>query len=190
VGADLSGGAGSDAASALAGLVAESPEESADLAELRAVAAGPAPWDRGTALHLTGSAFVIHPPTGRVLLRWHERQQAWIQVGGHADPGETDPFVVALREAIEETGLADLRPWPPGEAPALLHAVVVSVPAGKGEPAHRHGDLRYVLATDRPDDAVAETADAPLRWLTLEEAFSLTEEANVEESLRRIMALR
>jgi hypothetical protein len=47
------------------------------------------PWSRDTPLHLTASAVIVHPPTSRVLLRWHERQLAWLQVGGHADPGET-----------------------------------------------------------------------------------------------------
>ena len=53
--------------------------------------AGADPWARDTPRHVTCSALVLHPPSGRVLLRWHRRQQAWLQVGGHADPGETDP---------------------------------------------------------------------------------------------------
>jgi 8-oxo-dGTP pyrophosphatase MutT (NUDIX family) len=78
-------------------------------------------------------------------------------VGGHADPGELDPAQVALREAREETGLADCAHWPRSDAPALLHVVIVTVPAGKGEPAHEHADLRFVLATDHPEAIAAET---------------------------------
>ena len=58
---------------------------------------------------------IVHPRLV-VLLRWHERQQAWLQVGGHGDPGEVDPFAIALREAEEETGLADLDVWPAAES--------------------------------------------------------------------------
>ena len=47
-------------------------------------------------------------------------------------------------EAAEETGLEDLVAWPSAE---ILHVVAVPVPAGKGEPAHEHADVRYVLAT-------------------------------------------
>ena len=75
---------------------------------------------------MTGSALIVHPASRRVLLRWHPRQQAWIQVGGHGDPGELDPLGIAEREAAEETGLADLAPWPD---PDVRHVVVVSVPA-------------------------------------------------------------
>ena len=43
-------------------------------------------------MHVTGSALIVAPASGRVLLRWHPRQQAWLQVGGHGDPGELDPL--------------------------------------------------------------------------------------------------
>jgi 8-oxo-dGTP pyrophosphatase MutT (NUDIX family) len=169
---------------ALRGMAAASPEEGADLASTLWVAETGDPWSRSSPLHVTCSALVVHPPTQRVLLRWHERQQAWLQVGGHADPGETDPFAVARREAVEETGLTDLRAWP-GPDPTILHLVVVPVAAGKGEPAHEHADLRYLLATDAPDAVVAEAASAPLRWLTLAGARDLTSEDNLRETLAR-----
>ena len=144
------------------------------------------PWLRSLPLHLTASALVVHPGTGRVLLRWHRRQQAWLQVGGHGDPGESDPLAIALREAEEETGLADLAPWPDGR---LRHVAVVAVPAGGGEPAHEHADLRFVLATQAPGAARAEAPDTPLRWLPVREALEATSEANLRETLSRVRRL-
>src|SRR6266567_313797 len=130
----------------------QSDDEVRDVARLRQlVTESPDPWTRASPLHVTGSALVVHPPTKRVLLRWHERMQSWLQVGGHGDPGESDPFLVAQREAREETGLADLCGWPDPFEPSLVQVAVVPVPAGKGEPAHEHGDIRYVLATALPD---------------------------------------
>jgi 8-oxo-dGTP pyrophosphatase MutT (NUDIX family) len=175
-------------AAELAAYRPESPEEAADLDRARALLAGPDPWSRSVPLHVTGSALVVHPPTARVLLRWHERQQAWLQVGGHADPGEVDPFVTALREGAEETGLDDLRPWP-GLEPTLVHLVAVPVPAGKGEPAHEHLDVRYVLATDTPDAARPENPTARLQWLTVAEALAFVAEDNLRVALRRVAEL-
>jgi 8-oxo-dGTP pyrophosphatase MutT (NUDIX family) len=172
--------------SALQSMQPLSRQEADDLHALQRVAAGPAPWDRSTPLHLTASALVVHPPTKRVLPRWHERQQAWLQVGGHADPGEADPLQIAIREGTEETGLDDLRPWPSDDAPALVHAVIVDVPANTKEPAHRHGDVRYVLATQHPERAVPESDGADLRWLTLADAMQLATTPNVQELLRRV----
>src|SRR5580704_14357833 len=74
---------------------AADPGEEADLTRIRALIGGqPDPWRRSIPLHLTASAVIVHPGSGRILLRWHERQQAWLQVGGHADPGEHDPVVI------------------------------------------------------------------------------------------------
>jgi len=170
----------------LAAYPARTPDEAVDLERMRALAAAGDPWTRASRLHFTGSAFVVHPPTRRVLLRWHARQQAWLQVGGHGDPGESDPLAVARREAREETGLIDVEPWPDGR---LLHAVIVAVPANSTEPDHEHADLRFVLATAAPQDAVAESADAPLRWLGLADARALTAEENLRVTLDRVEAL-
>ncbi|HMK12224.1 MAG TPA: NUDIX domain-containing protein [Acidimicrobiales bacterium] len=169
---------------ALATYVPRTSEEARDLVRVREILGG-SPWDRSTPLHVTGSALVVDPAGHRLLLRWHERQQAWLQVGGHADPGEDEPFAVALREAEEETGLRDLVPWPDGLRAELVHLVIVSVPAGKGEPAHEHADLRYLLATSTPDAARPEAPTAPMQWLTFDAAYVLVDEDNLRETLRR-----
>jgi len=161
--------------------------ETADVERVRALAATVAdPWLRSEPLHVTGSAVIVHPATRRVLLRWHKRQQAWLQVGGHGDPGESDPLEVALREGAEETGLTDLRPWPGAE---LRHVAVVNVPASASEAAHQHADLRFVLATDDPDAARPESPGAPLRWLSPDEARELASEPNFRETLSRVERL-
>jgi 8-oxo-dGTP pyrophosphatase MutT (NUDIX family) len=158
-----------------------------DVERVRALMSAEAdPWRRSLPLHLTASALVVHPGSGRVLLRWHRRQQAWLQVGGHADPGESDPLAIALREAQEETGLADLAPWPDGQ---LRHVAVVDVPAAGAEPAHEHADLRFVLATQQPGAAQEEAPDAPLRWLPAHDAYEATSEDNLRETLSRVRRL-
>jgi len=138
------------------------------------------PWARENPLHLTASALIVHPPSRRVLLRWHDRLRMWLQVGGHGDPGEHDPVEIALREAREETGLTDLR-----VLSGLMHVVIVPVPAAGGEPAHEHADLRYLLATDDPDSARPENPRSPLRWLSFGEAQELMGQDILGETLRR-----
>ena len=161
--------------------------EMADVERVRAlVQTAEDPWLRTIPLHITASAVIVQPDNGDLLLRWHQRQQAWLQVGGHADPGETSPLAIALREAGEETGLTDLVPWPDSE---LRHVAIVSVPEGNGEPAHEHADLRFVLATRRPEAATPESPDAPLRWVTPGEAQGATSEPNLRETLDRVRRL-
>lgn len=161
--------------------------ETADLARVRElVETADDPWLRTLPLHLTGSALIVSPASGEVLLRWHRRHQAWLQVGGHGDPGESDPLAIALREASEETGLPDLAPWPDG---ALRHLAIVDVPAARGEPAHEHADLRFTLATNEPGTARPEAPDAPLRWLPLAAAVAETSEPNLKETISRVHRL-
>lgn len=167
----------------LAAYVASTDDERIDVGRIRALPAGLDRWSRSTPLHVTASALIVDRATQRVLLRWHARQQSWIQVGGHADSGEDDPLVIALREGAEESGLTDLAPWPGLNGP--IHIVVVPVPAGAEEPAHEHADVRYVLATDEAHRARPETDGAPLRWLSFDEAAQLTGEENVRETLAR-----
>jgi 8-oxo-dGTP pyrophosphatase MutT (NUDIX family) len=160
--------------------------ERADLVRIRERVERGEPWLRSTPLHLTASALIVHPSTGRVLLRWHQRQQAWLHVGGHADAGEEDPIAIALREGREETGLDDLTPWPDA---GLVHVAVVPVAANAHEPAHEHADLRFMLATDRPETARPEKPTAPLRWLDLDAARTQVAEPNLRETLTRVERL-
>jgi 8-oxo-dGTP pyrophosphatase MutT (NUDIX family) len=170
----------------LDGFQPRSPEEASDVARIRQLVSAGDPWPRTLPLHVTGSAVVVHPPTRRVLLRWHQRMQAWLQVGGHGDPGETDPYTVARREAEEETGLHDLVPWPDLAQPTLVQVTIVPVPARKREPAHEHADFRYGLATTNPDAATPESPSALLKWLALDEALSTVAEDNLRICLLRL----
>lgn len=171
----------------LTGYQAADETEAADLERMtRLAAAAPDPWSRSLPLHFTASALVVHPESRRVLLRWHLRHELWLQVGGHGDPGETDPLEIALREAAEETGLTDLVPWPDD---SLRHVVVCYVRPSATEPEHEHADLRYFLATGTPDAVIPENEHSPLRWLTLDEARELVDGNNLRYTLDRAGAL-
>jgi 8-oxo-dGTP pyrophosphatase MutT (NUDIX family) len=172
----------------LGGYQATGEAEVADLRRMRQLAQAAAdPWSRSQLpLHFTGSALVVHPPSRRVLLRWHSKHDRWLQVGGHGDPGETDPLQIALREAQEETGLSDLVPWPDEK---LQHVVVCYVRASGTEPEHEHGDLRYFLATGHPDAIAPENEQSPLRWLPIGEARALIGDNNLLQTLDRVERL-
>lgn len=135
--------------------------------------------------HVTGSGFIVHPPSRRVLLHHHRRLDAWLQMGGH-DEGESDPRATALREGAEESGLTDLALL----SPEILDVDVHPIPAGKGEPPHLHHDVRYALATRAPDAIRRDDAESiALRWFTLEEGAAAMDDPDATRALDRIARL-
>ncbi len=115
-------------------------------------------------IHVTGSALVVGP-RGVVLLK-HKRLGFWLQPGGHVDPGES-PWVAALREAREETGL-EVRfagPLDDEGVPELLHVDVH--PGGRG---HTHLDVRYLLDGGDADPDPPEGESQEIGWYDWEAA--------------------
>jgi 8-oxo-dGTP pyrophosphatase MutT (NUDIX family) len=174
--------------SALRAHVPADGNEEADLAAiLRLVETEAGCFARSTYApgHVTGSGFIVHPPSRRVLLHHHRRLGAWLQMGGH-DEGESDPRRTALREGAEESGLTDLVLL----SPAILDVDVHPIPAGKGEPPHLHHDVRYALATRAPETIRRDDAESiDLRWFSLEEAAAAMDDPDATRALARIAAL-
>jgi 8-oxo-dGTP pyrophosphatase MutT (NUDIX family) len=154
---------------------------------LRLVETEPACFSRHTFSpgHVTGSAFVVCLSAAKVLLHHHRRLNAWLQLGGH-DDGEHDPRATALREGREESGLTDLALL----SPDILDLDVHDIPAGKGEPPHKHHDVRYALVTEHPDAIKRDAAESlDLAWFTLEEAAEKMNEPGARRALVRLRAL-
>jgi 8-oxo-dGTP pyrophosphatase MutT (NUDIX family) len=134
--------------------------------------------------HVTGSAFIVRPDTGEVLLHHHRRLGAWLQMGGH-DDGEHDPRATALRVGAEESGLLDLTFLSPG----ILDLDVHEIPTRADQPAHLHHDVRYALLTRTPGAIHRDAAESlDLRWFTLDDAERLMNEPGATRALARIRA--
>ncbi len=174
-------------------LAAHAPADAAEQTHLARVldfvARHANPFDRTLVEgHLTGSAFVLDP-AGRVLLTHHLRLGIWVQLGGHAEQERVAEHV-ALREAREESGLADLAfdedlRLADG-APRLLDVDVHRIPARGAEPAHDHLDLRFLLRTRSPERIVADPRETKaLAWVTLAEARARGD-AGMQRALARL----
>ena len=126
--------------------------------------------------HITASCYVIDGG-GRLLLHHHRRLNRWLQMGGHVEAGE-QPVDAALREAAEESGLRDLELAYDGIADLDVHVI----PAGRGEPQHRHFDVRYIARTGSPEAIAMDAQESnDLIWVDLDRAADLMKG---EESLR------
>jgi 8-oxo-dGTP pyrophosphatase MutT (NUDIX family) len=118
--------------------------------------------------HFTASCFIVDD-RGRLLLHHHRRLNRWLQMGGHVENQETT-VTAALREAAEESGLHDLLPAEGGFFDLDVHVI----PAGRGEPEHRHFDVRYAARTKEPDAITLDrTESTELAWVSLDQAADL-----------------
>ena len=119
--------------------------------------------------HITGSAWIVSPDNSKALLMHHKKHNKWQQFGGHCD-GDSDVRCVALREAMEESGISDLAFVTDKILDIDVHLVGEKV--NKGEPAHYHYDVRFLLRTKSLDFKINHESNE-LRWFTAEELKEL-----------------
>lgn len=108
--------------------------------------------------HVTASTLVVDDAGRQVLLTLHPRLGRWVQLGGHCEDADTDIAAAALREAVEESGVADLQ-----LASELVAVHVHPVTCSLGVPT-RHLDLQFVAYA--PPGARIRLSDesVDLRW--------------------------
>jgi len=128
--------------------------------------------------HVTGSAWVVDKMRTHTLLVHHARLDKWLQPGGHYD-GDPSVLAVAVRETLEETGIAAT----PLTA-AIFDVDAHEIPPRKNEPAHIHYDIRFFLQANREEAPVVSPESRDVRWVPLSDVPSL----NTDQSVLRLVA--
>jgi 8-oxo-dGTP pyrophosphatase MutT (NUDIX family) len=130
--------------------------------------------------HITASCFIVAGDS--LLLHHHRRLDRWLQMGGHVEIDE-HPKEAALREGSEESGLRDLALAVDDIFDLDIHVI----PAAKGEPEHRHFDVRYVARTASPGAVVIDRAESnDVAWVPLQRAETLMNEAGSSRVILKI----
>jgi ADP-ribose pyrophosphatase YjhB (NUDIX family) len=134
--------------------------------------------------HVTASAFVLSPDEARLLLIHHGKLHRWLQPGGHCETTDGSAEAAARREALEETGVADLE-----LLAAPFDVDVHEIPARGASPAHLHFDVRFLFRAN--NDALQSGSDAlAARWVKLDEVASLESDESVMRAVRKLRAAR
>lgn len=114
--------------------------------------------------HLTASALIVSADHTRVLLTLHSRLGRWLQTGGHCEDDDLTLAGAALREAQEESGIADLVVDP---VPVLLS--LHEVPGcGPIRPSH-HLDVQYVAVAPQGAREVMSDESDDLAWFAADD---------------------
>jgi 8-oxo-dGTP pyrophosphatase MutT (NUDIX family) len=128
--------------------------------------------------HITGSAWIVDKSGQFVLLTHHRKLDRWFQPGGHCD-GDGDVLAVAMKEAIEETGVAEIE----STDQHIFDIDIHEIPERKGIPAHLHYDIRFLFMADKNLPLVVTEESNDLAWVELDKVAEL----NNEESMMRMV---
>lgn len=136
--------------------------------------------------HITGSALLLNADGTKVLMNHHKFLNIWICFGGHAD-GETNVANVALREAVEESGIENIVMAQDGVFDVDVHDIPKNVK--KNEPPHKHFDIRYLVrVADKESETFHKSHESnDLRWCDYAQATELAhpDDASMHRLLRK-----
>jgi len=152
-------------------------------------------WQRTTgAGHITASAFVVNTEHSHALMLHHAALNRWLQPGGHVDDNDGEPMAAALRETLEETGVAAqsaIGNTAPDCASSLLfdidvHPIPAGTKHGVAEPAHLHYDFRYLLVA--PASAVKLSDESfAFRWMAVASLAEGRVDSGIARMARKIL---
>lgn len=134
--------------------------------------------------HFSASAWIVNQDRTKVLMIYHNIYDSWAWTGGHAD-GEADLLGVAIREAMEETGLETVTPVQSEIFSLEILTVNGHVKRGNYVSSHLHMNVTYLLEADENEMiSIKPDENSGVRWIPNEEAVA----ASSEPWMRRIYA--
>ena len=126
--------------------------------------------------HMTASSWLLNATHDKVLMIYHNIYHSWAWTGGHAD-GDRDLLAVAKREAMEETGVTEIRAI--SEDIFSLEILTVDGHEKRGAyvPSLLHLNVSYLLEADEAEVLrIKPDENSGVRWFFLEEALAACSE--------------
>ena len=122
--------------------------------------------------HFTSSAIITNKAKNKILFVYHLIYNSWSWVGGHND-GNANFLEVAIQEALEETGLSEVRPI--YEHPVALDNILVTnhIKNGKYVGDHIHMNLTYLLEANEDDElSIKDDENSGVKWFDLDKVLN------------------
>lgn len=126
--------------------------------------------------HFTASSWLTNREHDKVLMIYHNIYHSWAWTGGHAD-GDTDLLAVARREAMEETGVTEIKTVTEDIFSIEILTVDGHVKRGSYVPSHLHLNVTYLLEADEEEVLrVKPDENSGVKWFSLEDALKASTE--------------
>ena len=135
--------------------------------------------DEGSTLHICSYFVAYNPETGKVLLSHHLKSGLWLITGGHIDPDEM-PREAVVREWQEELG-AEIQDE---DVQGPFFVSITPIVYNPKQPACSvHYDMWFYVESDASDFNYEEKELGEVRWVTFEEARTLSTDGNTRKAL-------
>lgn len=126
--------------------------------------------------HLTSSCWIVNKEKTKVLMVYHNIYDSWSWSGGHAD-GDSNLLHVALKEAMEETGLKEVKPLSNNIFSLEVMGVNGHMKKGKYISSHIHLNVTYLLCADENEVLhIKEDENSAVKWFELDQAVRASNE--------------
>lgn len=119
--------------------------------------------------HFTASGFILNKALDKTLMIHHNLYNAWGWTGGHAD-GNGDLLAVAIKEAVEETGVKNVTPLT--TAPVAIDIIPVWRHKKHGATicSHLHFNVTFFLMADELEPTrIKEDENSDVKWISLKD---------------------
>lgn len=138
--------------------------------------------------HLTSSAWIVNKDRTKVLMAYHNIYDTWAWTGGHSD-GDGDHLGVAIKEAIEETGIQQVTPIHTEIFSLDVLPVEGHIKRGKYVAPHLHLSVAYLLEADEEQELVIKPDEnSGVKWILVEEINQHTmKEPKMQELYAKFM---
>ncbi|WP_294407212.1 NUDIX hydrolase [uncultured Clostridium sp.] len=119
--------------------------------------------------HITSSGYIVNKERTKVLMIHHNIYKTWAWTGGHAD-GDGDLIHVAVKEAVEETGIKHFKVVSQEMLSLDVLTVNSHIKKGKYVSNHLHLSAAYLLEADENEELIVKKDEnSGVMWIPINE---------------------
>jgi 8-oxo-dGTP pyrophosphatase MutT (NUDIX family) len=130
--------------------------------------------------HITSSAFVVNSKMTKILFAYHHIYDSWSWVGGHND-GNPDLLGVAMKEAMEETGIQKVMPYSNDIFTIDVIYVKNHIKKDKYVPDHLHLNATFLLIADESETlSINHAENSGVQWFDIDDVLNHISESRMK----------
>lgn len=129
--------------------------------------------------HITSSGYIVNKNRTKVLMIHHNIYNTWAWTGGHAD-GDKDLIHVAIKEAMEETGVKNFKLVSNEILSLDVLPVTGHIKKNKYVSSHLHLSVAYLLETDENENLIIkEDENSGVMWIPIDKIAEYSNEPHM-----------